>query len=579
MRLLKRGFLPVASALFIFFACADVDQPMSPSDAFNAATVSANEGEEWDGTAPPPDLGLTGVADIHEFDVAAGSEEELMTVTITWDPGPSLSYDLDMFVDRRDDSGEWVELEASTNGQLLSGQAEELVDIVGPAAGQYRARVVNWASTEIAYHGSIAFGPVPEEETTKDNGPTARVVTGGWDAPVKVTPDNGHGYEPTLVADQYGNAFATAHPENWQIVAAPDSDAPDGTRSQSWMWHSADRGLTWKNPPGLTALSFEDQQAGIEGDLAFDGAGHLYFVDTYLAEVTLTRWTVNGLDQVLFDHTLPFMSAIPEVEDRPWITAHGMGHVFYFGNDGTKIGDGARYTVRSSFDGGVTWAVTGVLLDDSGWCRPASDPRPGAHILYAACTNDTGGLYAYASHDDGRSWQRYDMGTYNDSDATQSWPTIEVAPDGTVWAMYVDSDDIGAGGIPNSNRLILFRSDDQGKTWTRKDVTPVPGRYQYAWLSLSPDGKRLGVGVYYRPTNAEPWKVYGATWPATGHITMFASVDDAHPVSSIDHDEAPGDYMNSAFFPDGKLGIVWTRYVLWTDVATLKRDIYFSIQE
>jgi hypothetical protein len=36
--------------------------------------------------------------------------------------------------------------------------------------------------------------------------------------------------------------------------------------------------------------------------------------------------------------------------------------------------------------------------------------------------------------------------------------------------------------------------------------------------------------------------------------------------------------MHSSFFPDGTLGVVWTRYVLWTDEAALARDIYFSRQ-
>ena len=34
-------------------------------------------------------------------------------------------------------------------------------------------------------------------------------------APVKVTPTGGFGYEPSFVADRFGNLFATAHKENW----------------------------------------------------------------------------------------------------------------------------------------------------------------------------------------------------------------------------------------------------------------------------------------------------------------------------------------------------------------------------
>jgi hypothetical protein len=46
----------------------------------------------------------------------------------------------------------------------------------------------------------------------------------------------------------------------------------------------------------------------------------------------------------------------------------------------------------------------------------------------------------------------------------------------------------------------------------------------------------------------------------------------------MERTEPPGDYLGSYFFPDGKLGVVWTRFVLWTDAATLTRDIYFSRQ-
>jgi hypothetical protein len=42
-------------------------------------------------------------------------------------------------------------------------------------------------------------------------------------APVKVTPDLGGGYEPNLAVDRFGNVFASAHKENFQLVVAPDS--------------------------------------------------------------------------------------------------------------------------------------------------------------------------------------------------------------------------------------------------------------------------------------------------------------------------------------------------------------------
>ena len=189
-------------------------------------------------------------------------------------------------------------------------------------------------------------------------------------------------------------------------------------------------------------------------------------------------------------------------------------------------------------------------------------------------------MYSYVSTDDGHTWNRYNMGTYNDGDATQSYPSIQVAPDGTVWVIYADSDNVNLGGIPNTNRVYLFKSTDQGKTWTRQEITPARGRYQYPWLAISADGKKFGLGVYYRPNATVPWSVAGATWNAGGTIDakQFVSLDPNHPVSPADRDQPPADYMGSYFFPDGKLGVIWTRYVLWTDAATLERDIYFIKQ-
>src|SRR5436309_13412511 len=98
--------------------------------------------------------------------------------------------------------------------------------------------------------------------------------------PVKVTPPGGHGYEPAVYTDHYGDIFATAHKENWQLALAPDLNSPTFTRSMSWAWASSDGGQTFADLPGLSALSVEQHDFGDEGDMAVDDANHLYFVDT-----------------------------------------------------------------------------------------------------------------------------------------------------------------------------------------------------------------------------------------------------------------------------------------------------------
>jgi hypothetical protein len=440
-------------------------------------------------------------------------------------------------------------------------------------------------------------------------GVTAAHAGGGasFNPPVKVTPDLGFGYEPATVVDGYGNIFATAHKENWQLAAAPDANSPTYTRSMSWVWTSVDGGKSFVDPPGLTSLSIEQHQFGDEGDLAFDDAHHLYFVDTNVTDDTIARWSVTGpgLANMSLDFTRPLIPTAQLVDDRPWVTAHGNGHVFFLGNEGDKVtyplgqGSGSgfgpgRYTVYQSYDGGLTFDPLGYTLKDSGWCRPAADHAPGSPYVYVICNNDGGAndvysannpkgtLYAYVSADDGKTFSRYVMGTYNATDSSNSWPTVSVAPDGSIWALYTDAkqvtncstDNFGVTTCdPVTNKLMLYHSTNHGKTWQSKDITPVAGRYRYGWLAVSADGSKLGIGTYYRPNNNSVWKVYGAIM-GPWQKPQLVSLDDANPVAPASA-EAPGDLMGSYFNPDGTLGVVWTRRVLAAG-TTLERDIYYA---
>src|SRR5438067_9964957 len=149
--------------------------------------------------------------------------------------------------------------------------------------------------------------------------------------PTQVTQYPGKGYEPAVVVDNFGNIFVTAHKENWQLVVGPDTNSPTYTRSMSWAWVSVNGGLSFTDIPGLTSLSIEQHQFGDEGDMALDDAHHLYFVDTNVADDTIARWSVTGagLANMQLEMTRPLIPAAQLIDDRPWVTAHGDGHVFY----------------------------------------------------------------------------------------------------------------------------------------------------------------------------------------------------------------------------------------------------------
>jgi hypothetical protein len=86
---------------------------------------------------------------------------DALTVEITWDAGPGpLLYDLDLYVDRKTAFGTWQQVGGGTNGQLAGdGEPSELAMVQRPEPGTYRTRVVNWASTQLAYHGLLWFTP------------------------------------------------------------------------------------------------------------------------------------------------------------------------------------------------------------------------------------------------------------------------------------------------------------------------------------------------------------------------------------------------------------------------------------
>ena len=72
------------------------------------------------------------------------------------------------------------------------------------------------------------------------------------------------------------------------------------------------------------------------------------------------------------------------------------------------------------------------------------------------------------------------VGSYQALDSTFSWPSVMVAPDGTVWAIYVDahhlecSTDITGSTTcdPDSNRIMLYQST--ASTSSRYLLSPAP---------------------------------------------------------------------------------------------------------
>jgi hypothetical protein len=397
--------------------------------------------------------------------------------------------------------------------------------------------------------------------------------------PVLVGPPTASTWEPSLLIDRFGNVFIAARKDLTQLVVAPDERSPTKTRSMSWLWVSTDGGATFDNMHGYP-LDAENHDWGYEADIALDDAGRLYMADQNYADSTLTRWTVTGPGAFVFDYHRPLIPSAQPVDDRPWLAAHGNGNVLYMAQAGApqlnpfgrKGGDAyglGRYSVYHSTDGGGSFDLIGRSLRESGGCRPAADHRSGSKLLYVVCTNDGGAqgltetptdrgtLWAYVSNDDGGNYSRFRVGDYNAKADNFDWPVVAVGPEGDVWALYVDAGDVkysGSSFTILTNRLMLYHSIDQGRTWSQQDITPAVGRYRWGWIDVSSSGK-LAIGIQHRPDSGSPWRFYASVFDS-GSVPELTAVD---VVDAATAPEPPSELIGVAFAPDGTLGVAWTR--------------------
>lgn len=435
---------------------------------------------------------------------------------------------------------------------------------------------------------------------------TAASRSGGlaFNAPIKLTIDKyAGGYEPSVTVDRFNNIFVTAHKQNHTLVVSPDSRSTTKVRSQSWLWWSSD-GKTFKDTPGLTPAQEQNLEFGDEGDLAADDTGHVYFVDTNVADDSFSRYASTGNGKLALETTRPIGPFGEPVDDRPWIAAHGNKVVLYAGNQGDKVtypagntgesfGNGSgpgRYTVYMSYDGGDTFDIRGITLKDSGWCRPAADHRKGSKTFYMLCTNDGGAndvnqnagdpgfdkgtLYSYVTNDDGKTWSRYPMGSYNAKDPWSTYPSVAVAKDGTVYALFVDH-----STNTKTSTMKLFTSKDGGRKWTSKVISVASdgASIRYSWIDVAPNGT-IGIAYYYRPTTSSAWYVYAAT-AKPGAAFHPVNAAPKLPVASKSNSTPFGDFFQIAFGPDSKLNLAIT--VQNTDLVLegLNTDIYYIRQK
>jgi hypothetical protein len=284
----------------------------------------------------------------------------------------------------------------------------------------------------------------------------------------------------------------------------------------------------------------------------------VYFVDTNVGDITFTSWHADGLGKVSFKSHLPIAGFGEPVDDRPWVTAHNDGHVFYFGNEGNKnqyplgksgeeYGTGSgpgRYTVYSSYDGGATWDHLGISLKDSGWCRPGCGAELQVRLRDVhqrrrrrrrragdrrRTSPKNGTLYSYVSADDGKTFERYEMGTYNGADPWATYPTV-AGREGRLAVGRVRQPR-QAASAPKSGTVHAVPLDRPRQArGSKQDVTPHGGQLP---LRLAQRRARTAPSVSRRTTARTRASPGGSTAPCSSlaQKPVLTSLDEKHPVA------------------------------------------------
>lgn len=357
----------------------------------------------------------------------------------------------------------------------------------------------------------------------------------------------GNGFEPSIVVGPDGAVYA---------AAAKSARATQG-RPADWVWYSQDDGASWSDMP--SPANAHRAMPGLEGDLAVDAKGRLYYVDTYLPDNSIHRWSAGPT----WDWSRPLQGTLPPVDDRPFLAAHGDGRVYLLSNTAQP---GQRIQVMRSVDGGLTWSLPHAFRG-SMFCQVAASPADDVTVLVACAHGQGEGakLLAHLSTDAGATWgEPEEVATFGIGtgylapvpafDAAGT-PLVAWADERVDWSGVQDAD--WNGDAPG--RLYLAKRGDAG--WTKLEATPFEGRFGMLAASA---GRAGTVGLsFYATRNATvddstEWHAYALVTPDAGATWSMALLDPA-PMSVGAY--PPRDMHDNAFAPDNALHVILQRNV------------------
>lgn len=347
------------------------------------------------------------------------------------------------------------------------------------------------------------------------------------------------GQQPALAVDSHDNLVATALKDDPQPVTI-DQRAPAKVRAGSWRWQSGDDGGSFANVSGRPAQADTLVPGGASVAATTDDRGRGYLLESYAGAGYLTVTRSTEKDDIATEAVHPVGDAGIGGDAR--LAAHGDGTLFLLAAD--PLG----FHVHRSNDAGASFDhAFGVAFDAARSCDIAVGHARGSRQVAIACVKTDGTVLAWTSHDDLGTLRRDVLA--GPSTLERRRPAVAVASDGAMSVLVTTS------GAERSS-MLLRRTTDRGRTWSRQEIGVEPGLWAGASLAVNRRG-RLAVAAYHRASGGGAWHVRLAVFDA-GRRPVFVDFASHDPVTPKAWTRPPDVATALATGPDGRFHLLWT---------------------
>jgi hypothetical protein len=326
---------------------------------------------------------------------------------------------------------------------------------------------LTWGDPVSAARSTVETTSIPDETGRERGEVAAEFLDKPWVA-IGPDPDDPERDVIYVTYTEFKTRYTTLYADELPFLTSPI------TETTIRVVRSSDGGASWSDPIGVSPTVFQAEGASEEGE-GGEGGASAAGAQTDDGEITQEAQQEGETAGAEADQTVQGA--------QPAVMADGTVVVAYLDTTLDGVQEGLATTmVTLSEDGGRTFAEpvqAGVFREIHfrprntffrwwGAAFPQLTVGPDDEIYVAVTAKpgdkptDDGDIFLLRSLDKGATWEAPVRINADDTDRIQFFPAIDVAPDGSLHAMWGDMRD-----DPKEARYNIYysESDDQGATW------------------------------------------------------------------------------------------------------------------